>query len=96
MATTALARWPLHRLGLRLKLFYDEDIFGSTAKLGRLLDSPHDIAMIQVHDRYHYLARTEPILGGRLGLDSSVREMSSLTIEARWHCILALTSSSPG
>ncbi|HUA31586.1 MAG TPA: hypothetical protein VMC03_22095 [Streptosporangiaceae bacterium] len=55
--------------GLLFKLFYNEDIFGPTAKLERLSDSPHDIAMIQVHDRYHYLARTEPILGGRLGLE---------------------------
>lgn len=54
--------------GLQLKLFYNEDVFGPNAKLGRLLDGPHDIAMIEVHGKYHYLARTEPILGGRLGL----------------------------
>lgn len=55
--------------GLQFKVFYNDDVFGPEAKLTHLLDGPHDIAVIEFHGKDHFfLARTEPILGGRLGL----------------------------
>lgn len=54
--------------GLQFKVFYNDDVFGSAPNFRRLLDKAHDIALIEVRNGVHFLARTEPILGGRLGL----------------------------